>query len=96
MRSTIDVPESLLKDAQDLSGLRTKRDVVVAALEVFVRAQRIARLRALIGKGFALTQEDLEEMRADEYPPESDGGNTSGENTPASGRETELCQRAQS
>ena len=33
MRSTIDLPDDLLRDATKLPGLKTNREVVVAALE---------------------------------------------------------------
>jgi hypothetical protein len=69
VRSTLDIPEGLLSDAQALSGLRTKKGVVIAALDEFVRKRRLERLRARIGRGnFDLTQEDLERMRED-LPP---------------------------
>lgn len=75
MRRTLDIPDDLLEDAQKLSGLKTKKEVVVAALEHFVRRRRIDRLRARIGKGnFNLTYDDLREMRRDRepIPPEAD------------------------
>ncbi|MBM3501066.1 MAG: type II toxin-antitoxin system VapB family antitoxin [Armatimonadetes bacterium] len=67
MRSTIDLPDSLLTDAMELTGLKTKREVVTLALEELVRKRRLDDLRSMFGKGFGLTQEDLEEMRRDEY-----------------------------
>jgi Arc/MetJ family transcription regulator len=75
MRSTLDIPEGLLTDAQALSGLKTKKDVVIAALDEFVRKRRLERLRARIGRGnFDLTQEDLERMRDDVAPVAPDSG----------------------
>jgi Arc/MetJ family transcription regulator len=66
MRSTIDLPADLLSEAQRLTGLKTKREVVAMALDELVRRRRLDDLRALIGQGFDLTQEDLEQMRADD------------------------------
>jgi len=66
MRSTIELPDKLLQDAMELTGLKTKREVVALALEELVRQQRVSRLLALFGKGFGLTQDDLERMRADD------------------------------
>jgi Arc/MetJ family transcription regulator len=66
MRSTIELPDNLLRDAMDLTGLKTKREVVALALSELVRQQRVSRLLALFGKGFGLTHEDLEEMRRDD------------------------------
>jgi Arc/MetJ family transcription regulator len=69
MRGTVDIPDDLLRDAQALSGLKTKREIVTAALDEFVRRRRLERLRARIGRGnLDLTQEELEQMRADEAP----------------------------
>jgi Arc/MetJ family transcription regulator len=67
MRVTIDLPDALVEDARQLTGLRTKRAVVTLALEELVRRRRLEGLRARIGKGnFDLTQEDLERMRGDD------------------------------
>jgi len=66
MRSTIDLPEGLLSEAQRLTGLKTKREVVAMALDELVRRRRLEDLRTRIGQGFDLTQEDLEQMRADD------------------------------
>lgn len=39
MRTNIEVDDELIKEAQELSGLKTKRAVVDAALRMFVRVQ---------------------------------------------------------
>jgi Arc/MetJ family transcription regulator len=39
VRTNIEVDDALIKEAQDLSGLKTKRAVVDAALRMFVRVQ---------------------------------------------------------
>jgi len=67
VRSTVDLPEELVREAQQLSGLRTKRGVIIAALQEFVRRRRLERLRARLGQtDLALTQEDLERLRAED------------------------------
>ena len=40
MRTNIEIDDKLMKQAQRLSGLKTKRAVIDAALEMFVRVQR--------------------------------------------------------
>ncbi len=50
MRTNIVLDEKLVKRAQQLSGIRTKRQVVQTALEVFVRLQEQSALRELRGK----------------------------------------------
>jgi Arc/MetJ family transcription regulator len=39
VRTNIEVDDELIKEAQELSGLKTKRAVVDAALRMFVRVQ---------------------------------------------------------
>ena len=64
MRSTVELPEKLLADAKRISGLRTNRAVIQAALEEYVRHLLIERLKARLGNcDLAITQEDLRRMR---------------------------------
>jgi len=66
MRTTIDLPDKLLQDALDLTGAKTKREVVTLELEELVRRRQLDGLRALLGSAdFDLTQDELERMRAD-------------------------------
>jgi len=67
MRSTIELPDGLVRAAMELTGLKTKRAVVVLALEELVRKERLDRLRALLGHAdYDLTQADLERLRAED------------------------------
>jgi Arc/MetJ family transcription regulator len=66
MRSTIELRDDVIRAALELTGLKTKREVVALALEELVRRRRLDDLRSMFGKGFGLTQEDLEEMRTDD------------------------------
>ena len=50
MRTTLDLPEPLLTEALKLSNQHTKTAVIIAALEDFVRKQRIQGLRKYKGK----------------------------------------------
>ena len=50
MRTNIEIDEKLMKQAQRLSGLKTKRAVVDAALQMFVRVQRQKDILKLAGK----------------------------------------------
>ena len=65
MKTTVDIPDQMLREAMRFSGSTTKRDAVVAALREFNRKHRMARLRKYLGKsdGF-FTQEQLEKLRA--------------------------------
>ena len=51
----------------ELSAARTKREVVTAALEEYVKELLREQLLQMLGTGFLdMTQEDLERMRADD------------------------------
>jgi len=50
MRTTLDLPDGLLAEAQRACGARTKTMTVVMALQQLVNAAKIERLRTLRGK----------------------------------------------
>ena len=50
MRTTLDLPVGLLNEAMKVSGIKTKTEVVVVALEELIRKRRIAELKAFKGK----------------------------------------------
>lgn len=49
MKTTLDIPEQLLQDAQKSSGQPTKTATIVLALEQLIRLSRLAELRARRG-----------------------------------------------
>lgn len=50
MRTTLDLPETLIAEAMKVSHQRTKTGVIVTALEEYIRKNRIQGLRAFKGK----------------------------------------------
>ena len=50
MRTTLDLPDGLLAEAQKACGAKTKTMTVVMALQQLVNAAKIDALRALRGK----------------------------------------------
>jgi Arc/MetJ family transcription regulator len=64
MKTTVDIPESELRDAMRHTGARTKREAVTIALAEFNRRRRLQQLAASFGtlEEF-MTQEDLGRMR---------------------------------
>jgi len=50
MRTTLDLPESLLKEAMKVSHQKTKTAVIITALTDLVRKNNIQHLRAFRGK----------------------------------------------
>jgi Arc/MetJ family transcription regulator len=67
MKTTIDIPEKLLRETIKRTHAKTKRDAVVTALEKFNRLQRLRELNAELKGTFVdfMTQEDLKIMRED-------------------------------
>jgi Arc/MetJ family transcription regulator len=61
MRTNIDIDDNLMEEAQRLSGLKTKRAVVDAALRMFVRVKRQTDILNLAGK--VRWEGNLDEMR---------------------------------
>ena len=67
MRTTIDIPADLMERAMELSAARTKREVLTAALDEYVKRLLRERLLEMLGNGFpSMTHEELERMRADD------------------------------
>jgi Arc/MetJ family transcription regulator len=50
MRTNIEIDDKLIEEAQRLSGLKTKRAVIDAALRMFVRVQHQKDVLQLAGK----------------------------------------------
>ncbi|HCL31862.1 MAG TPA: hypothetical protein DIC52_25980 [Candidatus Latescibacteria bacterium] len=50
MRTTLDLPESLLTEALEVSQQRTKTAVIITALEELIRKRRIQDLKKYKGK----------------------------------------------
>lgn len=66
MKTTIDIPNELLKEAQSFSGLHTKREIVVTALSEYTQRHRMKRLIQSFGTCDRLmTARDLETLRSE-------------------------------
>ena len=50
MRTTLDLPGSLLEEARQALGFSSKTDTVVLALRELVRRHRLDELKALLGR----------------------------------------------
>ena len=50
MRTTLDIDEALMSEAQQVGGTKTKRETVERALEEFIAARRRDQLRGMLGK----------------------------------------------
>ncbi len=49
MRTTLDIPESLIEEARLLLGFKSKTDTVVVSLQELIRRRRIDELKAMMG-----------------------------------------------
>ena len=50
MRTTLDLPEPLVLEAQQILGFKSKTDTVIQSLRELVRRSRIDQLRASLGQ----------------------------------------------
>lgn len=65
LRTNIDLNEELITQAQRFSGLRTKREVVDAALREFVARHRQQQILSLVGEALIDPAYDVRKVRAD-------------------------------
>ncbi|HEV2853607.1 MAG TPA: type II toxin-antitoxin system VapB family antitoxin [Thermoanaerobaculia bacterium] len=49
MRTTLDIPESLLEEARRILGFKSKTDTVVLSLQELIRKRRIEELKSMMG-----------------------------------------------
>jgi Arc/MetJ family transcription regulator len=64
MKTTIDIPDKVLKEAMRHTKASTKRDAVVRAMEEFNRRERLGKLADEIGKSDTfMSLEELMQMR---------------------------------
>lgn len=49
MRTTLDIPEELLKEAQELLQFKSKTDTIIVSLQEFIRRRKVAALREMRG-----------------------------------------------
>ncbi len=49
MRTTLDIPEPLLDEAQRILGFKSKTDTVVVSLRELIRRRRIEELKSIMG-----------------------------------------------
>ncbi len=68
MRSTIDIDEKLLKEAQKITGAKTKKELVNLSLRELIRRKRKEHLINLFGSSVLdVSLEDVEKLRKDEF-----------------------------
>jgi Arc/MetJ family transcription regulator len=64
MRTNFDLDDELISQAQRFTGLRSKREVVDAALREFVARLRQRQILELAGQGLIDPDDDVRESRA--------------------------------
>ena len=50
MRTTLDLPETLVDEARSAAGFKSKTDTVIFALKEVVRRSRVDELKTMFGK----------------------------------------------
>ena len=68
MKTTIDIPSKLLREAIRHTGAKTKRDAVVTAVDEFNRRRRLEEMAERLHGSCPnfMSQEDLKRMREDD------------------------------
>lgn len=49
MRTTLDLPEELVKEAQNLLGFKSKTDTIILSLQELIRRRRVEELKRMSG-----------------------------------------------
>jgi Arc/MetJ family transcription regulator len=66
MRTNIVLDEELVKQARQLTGIKTKKELIHEALRVMIRLRQQSQVRSLRGK--LHWEGDLEEQRQSRFP----------------------------
>jgi len=69
MRATLNIPDDLIGEVQELSGEKTKTKAIIAVMEDYVRRKKLEKLLALRGKlqiDYDWEQSEKDELRAAE------------------------------
>ena len=66
MKTTVDIPDELLREAMELTGARTKREAIVTAVRDYTDRRKMAGLVRHLGTCDALmTAAELEQLRSE-------------------------------
>lgn len=63
MRTNIVIDDTLMRNAKQISGLRTKKDTIESALKLFIKVKSQSQIKKFRGK--LKWEGDLESMRKD-------------------------------
>ena len=50
MKTTLDLPDELMKEAMQLTDIKTKTEVIILALQELIKKNKVAELKAYKGK----------------------------------------------
>lgn len=75
MKTTVDIPEEMLREAMKHAGVSTKKQAVRLAIEEYNRRKRMADLADLLGRfDNFMSQEELERLRESDEGGRRDAG----------------------
>ena len=69
MRATLNIPDELIREVQDISGEKSKTRAIITVMEAYVRQKRMEQMLALRGKitiDYDWEKTEAEEMKAAE------------------------------
>jgi len=77
MRATLNIPDGLIKEVQEISGEKSKTRAIITVMEAYVRQKRMEQMLALRGKisiDYDWEKAEVEEMKAAESREQYHGG----------------------
>lgn len=69
MRATLNIPDELIREVQEISGEKSKSRAIIMVMETYVQHKRIEQMLALKGKiniNYDWEKAEAEEMKAAE------------------------------
>jgi hypothetical protein len=74
MRATLNIPDELVREAQKVTGARTKTEAIVIALKEYLRQRKLAELISLKGRVKIDYDWEAEEVKEIEAQQEREAG----------------------
>lgn len=64
MKTTVDIPDDILKDVMSISKARTKKEAIIVAMQEYIARKKMASLSRYLGTFETLiSQKELAELR---------------------------------
>lgn len=68
MKTTIDIPDKIMEEAASYANVKTKREVILAALEEYNHKRRVENVIAMFGTfKTMMTNDEIEALEAERH-----------------------------